>query len=355
MKNILLILLCCLVSFSLRAQESWQIPGYSRHVEILVSANAETVTISTDAASAAYPVHKSGTALKLKDAGDDRRILDMLRLDKAVIDERYAAMPESLSPSEKLITRAFQQAGKKLVITAGEGAGAMDSPENVIDGENETAGGIDAGQVNNSGEQSSDPNWIYIGIAGLLLVVITAVITRYVSRPGQTVVPAAETAGGSSGARNTDAKKLRQQLTELQQDYRQSEAAKAELEKQLAALQTFDRTYFNEAFHKLVAPMGAAIDRGEQKEIIENMMKMTAHFASLTRYKIAKKQNYDEANIRYLLQQKQGGDAQVAEITGATPPDKTPRNIQALIDILKHYRSSGLDDAIISGYKIKNL
>ena len=354
MKNILLILLCCLISFSTRAQGAWQIPGYNQHVEIQVSGNSETVTINAGTVSVTYPVHKSGIALKLKNADDNRKILDVLKLDEATIDGRYSDMPESLLPSEKLITKAFQQSDKKIMITAGTDPGDTDSPESVIDGGNELAGGIDGGQANDNGEQPGSLNWIYLGVAGLILIVVTALVTRYVSRPRETTTaPVAEVS--AAGPRSTDTKKLKQQIIELQQNSQQLEAEKTALEKQLAAFQTFDKTYFNEAFHRLVAPMGAAVDKGAQTEIVENMMKMAAHFASLTRYKIAKKQNYDEANIRYMLEQKQGVERPIAEITGTTPPDKTPRNIQALIDILKHYQSSGLDDAIISGYKIKNL
>ena len=141
----------------------------------------------------------------------------------------------------------------------------------------------------------------------------------------------------------------------MQQQQQQLGAEKSEVEKQLAAFQAFDKSYFNEAFHKLVAPMSTAIDGGAQTQIIETMMKMAAHFASLTRYKISKKQNYDEANIRYMLDQKPAGDIQAGEISATTPLDKTPKNIKVLVDILKQYKSSGLGEAIISGYKIKNL
>ncbi len=61
-----------------------------------------------------------------------------------------------------------------------------------------------------------------------------------------------------------------------------------------------------------------------------------SHFSSLTRYKIAKKQPYDETNIHYLLNRQKGvNDAPVTEINADTPIDKIPKNIKTITDMLK--------------------
>jgi len=360
MKNILLILLCCALVFRLTAQEVWQVPGYLQNAEILMAGNGNEVKVSMGDITALYPVHKSGSAFKLKNVADNQKILDMLKVDAAAVNSRYTDLPEELLPAEKLITKAAMQTGKKLMIVSGADPVDADSTGNGIDGENETAGGIDSSQADAGENTGMHIGWGYMAVAGLILIVVTAGITRYLSRSAQDKMTATTEgptvpATGTPTTKSADSKTLKQQLVVLQQQCRELEAARAETEKQLMALQTFDKSYFNEAFRKLVVPMSAAIENGTQTEIVENMMKMAAHFTSLTRYKIAKKQNYDEANIRYMLQQKQGNDIPAMEITAATPLDKTPANMQVLIDILKRYQSSGLDEAIISGYKIKNL
>lgn len=229
------------------------------------------------------------------------------------------------------------------------------------------AGGITAAEAeqDRSKEDSAGYSWLLPLLGGVVIGGAVAMGISYGSRkktpatpaepeiaPEPTINPAKNTASKSTGA---DAKKLKQELRQLMAQLESVTAEKEQLEKSLNIYRNFDSNYYNEAFRKLVGPMNEALENGSRPAIMENLLKMMAHFSSLTRYKIAKKQPYDETNIHYLLNQKGAREISTPELNAGTPPDKTPKNIKTLADLLKEQGSGGLDDSIIAGYRIKDL
>lgn len=226
----------------------------------------------------------------------------------------------------------------------------------------------EAGGVNETPADQEAPNplssyWLYLAIGAVVIAVISSVATKALTakKNQQPVIleePVAEkneVKTKEPKASVAELKKLKQEIKEYQSQLQQLKAAYTDAEQKMEIYRNFDSSYFNEAFRKLVVPMSNALEAGSRKEMTEYLLKIMMHFSSLTRYKIAKKQPFDEANIHYLLNQKGAGDATFTEINGSTPIDKIPKNIQTLITMLKEHNSEGLDDAIIAGYKIKNL
>ncbi|MCY1544546.1 hypothetical protein D9M68_804390 [compost metagenome] len=78
------------------------------------------------------------------------------------------------------------------------------------------------------------------------------------------------------------------------------------------------------------------------------------HLSSITRTKIRKKLNYDDANVQLIT----GNPTFTNEfpvIGPDTPIDKIPANIRVLRDILQRNGVTGLDDSIVLGYKLKHI
>lgn len=227
------------------------------------------------------------------------------------------------------------------------------------------AGGIDANEINNDNKGSTN-NLLPILISGTIGAALGLIIAFSVKKKKQEPVKEAaadsklfidervETGTGSSKASTADVKKLKDEIKSLKLNLAEAKDETAAYKKNLDIYTDFDQKYYNEAFRKLVSPMNDAMEKGSRKEIIENLLKIMSHFSSLTRYKIAKKQPYDEPNMQYLMNQRMKNDVAV-EIDNTTPIDKIPKNIKTLVDLLSEQSSTGLDDSIISGYKIKNL
>lgn len=231
--------------------------------------------------------------------------------------------------------------------------------------DNGEAGGIVATENVSDKSNALKDNWIYLALGAVVIAIASSVVTRALTA-NKTKIPeqkiqeepaesTVETKTKDIKANPTELKKLKAEAKALVAQVQELQANNANLDRNLEIYRNFDSGYFNEAFRKLVAPMNEAMEKGSEKEILENLLKISGHFSSLTRYKISKKQPYDEANIHYLLNQKTSNENITVDITGSTPIDKIPKNIKTIIDMLKQQDSKGLDDSIIAGYKIKNL
>lgn len=226
------------------------------------------------------------------------------------------------------------------------------------------AGGIVANESEAHKPNILKDNWIYLALGAVVIAIVSSAVTRAMSsgktKKQELVIPEEPMVAGAPKGKDTKAsaaelKKLKADLRSLMTQQEALQMVNAGLERNLEVYRNFDTGYFNEAFRKLVAPMNDALEKGSEREILENLMKIMGHFSSLTRYKISKKQPYDEANIHYLLNQKSGNEQVAVDINSATPVDKIPKNIKTMIDMLKQQDSKGLDDSIIAGYRIKNL
>lgn len=227
------------------------------------------------------------------------------------------------------------------------------------------AGGIVAGENVSDKPGSLKDNWMYLALGAVVIAIVSSVVTRALvanktkepeqviqEEPAEHVI---ETKVKDTRTNTAELKKLKAEAKALMVQVQALQTSNATLDRNLEIYRNFDSGYFNEAFRKLVAPMNEAMEKGSEREILENLLKIMGHFSSLTRYKISKKQPYDETNIHYLLNQKTGNENIAVDINGNTPIDKIPKNIKTIIDMLKQQDSKGLDDSIVAGYKIKNL
>lgn len=229
--------------------------------------------------------------------------------------------------------------------------------------DNGEAGGVNETPADQEAANPLKEYWLYLALGAVVVAVISSVATRALTGKKnqlpliveEPVLEKTETKTKEPKATVAELKKLKQEIKEYQSQLQQLQAARTDAEQKMEIYRNFDSSYFNEAFRKLVVPMSNALESGSRKEMTEYLLKIMMHFSSLTRYKIAKKQPFDEANIHYLLNQKGTGDTAFTEINGNTPIDKIPKNIQTLITMLKEHNSNGLDDSIIAGYKIRNL
>ncbi|MFT4062216.1 MAG: hypothetical protein QM642_07660 [Edaphocola sp.] len=239
--------------------------------------------------------------------------------------------------------------------------------------DNGEAGGISVADVSTTADDKNDNSWllplaggIVIGAAVASWLILYGSRTKKQEAINTTVDKKQDAATAPAKATGTktaaELKKIKQeyksletQSVSLRQQLNELTTQNANYEKSLAVYRDFDALYFGEAFRKLVAPATEAIERGNTQLLLEQMLKITGHFGSLTRYKISKRQAYDEANIHLLMNQKVQTPAGVTEITADTAPDKIPSNIKALLELLKANGSKGLDDTIIAGYKMKNI
>jgi len=228
------------------------------------------------------------------------------------------------------------------------------------------AGGIPAAEAASEKGSASSVPWLLLGISAIAGIAVGAAgmslakgkSTKREQAPESVPEPLpapGEEAGNKAKAPAAEAKRLKQELKALEARMASLQESHTALERNLEVYRAFDSTYFGEAFRKLVSPMNEAMESGSRKDMLENLLRIMIHYSSLTRYKIAKKQPYDEANIHYLLNQKGGADMAATEINGHTPVDKIPKNIKVITDLLKEFGSGGLDDSILAGYKIKNL
>lgn len=365
MKKFLLIIFLCAGPMLLSAQP-WRISGYKDTVAITIINEGKEAKVQRGSTAAIFPLRTEGKLLRLKTSGENERLMRIVNVDIAKVDQEFKALDGSLTAGEKLINRANAFVGKKLMIVPeGYAGGVEDSAYEEVNNNGE-AGGVNEPQDQQASGNVWKDNWLYLLLAALVGAILSAVVTRAVSGKKQTqpavvpeeqpepVVAAAE--GKEPKGSAAELKKVKQELKDVKAQLDNLLSLNTELEKKLNINRTFDSNYFSEAFRKLVAPMNEALESGSRKDIIENMLKMSMHFSSLTRYKIAKKQAFDETNIHYLLNQKTAGtDVSITEIDGQTPVDKIPKNIKTVIDILKENNSAGLDDSILSGYRIKNL
>lgn len=230
------------------------------------------------------------------------------------------------------------------------------------------AGGVDATQIATE-SSSKDSSALMQWLPGIAVGLIVGFIVGFAIKRGKKKEISIEEHQSDSklfidesvapqGSPKTlsaaDVKKLKEEIKSLKLQLDEAKGQTQAYKTNLDVYTDFDQKYYNEAFRKLISPMNDAMEKGSRREILESLLKIMSQFSSLTRYKISKKQPYDEANMQYLMNQRMKNDVAI-EIDSNTPIDKIPKNIKTLIDMLSEQSSPGLDDSIISGYKIKNL
>ncbi len=145
-------------------------------------------------------------------------------------------------------------------------------------------------------------------------------------------------------AQNNEAK-LKAELVQLQEKYDQ-------VATQLKEFIENDRIYFTAAFDKILLPIQKALDDENKSDVVKYTHLAMIHLSSITRVKLRKKQNYDDANIQLLIGNS-SATKEFPEVDFQMSLDKIPANLRVLMEILEAHQVKSLDDAIVKGYKIK--
>jgi hypothetical protein len=354
MKHLIFIAIFCLCFMHSRGQEVLQIPGYTGQATLSIIDNGNKLKVISGNSEQSFPLSKTGKYHRLKVQADTAKLLDLLRIKPQLLDSYFTDNSLSRPIVDRLVNRVVQTRGQMLSIESDDSSGLSTDAESQIE-DGGMAGGLEG--VREEREENAKSWGVLVGFA-ILLIILTAVITRTIMRKGRKGIEPAkaeQTSTKSPLAGNTysNVAELQQQLSTLQQKFDELQKAHQDASANLQQLKTFDREYFNEAFKRYVAPLSNAMDNGATTQVVEYLLKMAAHFSSLTRYKISKKQEHDEANLLYIVKNQM--PPQFKEINDLTPLDKMPKNIKVIVDLLKQYQSSGLDESVVAGYKIKNL
>ena len=90
MRNFFLTGLFCLFALCINAQDTLRITDYKQHAELTVPDDGTIVKVMYGGSMATFAIHKTGSLLRLKNIADNQKILDMLQLDAAIINDRYS-------------------------------------------------------------------------------------------------------------------------------------------------------------------------------------------------------------------------------------------------------------------------
>lgn len=293
-----------------------------------------------------FKIDKKGTSINLVDSVDAQKVYTLLgikaeELDQALSDQAGA------NPISKLLDIASKMKDQKLVIQA---TSASNNPTATEPREEEGA------QPATLVENSNSNTWLMPSIIGLVALAIGFFIGKSMQKKApiqelkepepldQSIVE------GISKISKTASKEidvLKKTIEDLEE---KNKAINAKGQQLIEG----DAKYYGSVFERIILPLQTALDNGDEAETIKYLNLCMVHFSSITRLKMRKKQNYDDANIQLIM-----GNASLTQefpaIDATTPIDKIPANLRVLIQILQKSGVTGLGDTIIKGYKLKNL
>ncbi len=348
MKKALLIFTITICALSALAQVdrntgTLSLPNFTDKAAVIIKDNIAKVQKGSQVDS--FLIDNSASSLLLKDSLDSQKIYALLgitaeQLGIALKDQAGA------NPISKLLDIASKMNEQKLVIQA---VGADSTPP-VEQTEEEGA------QPATVVENSSSNAWLIPGLIGLAALAIGFFIGKSMQKPAPVQElkapepleePIAEGIAKVSKTSNKKVEALTKEIEALQEKNRLT----AEKSQQLI---DGDQLYYGAVFERIILPLQTALDNGDEAEVIKYLNLSMVHLSSVTRLKMRKKQNYDDANIQLIL-----GNANLTQdfpaIDAQTPIDKIPANLRVLIQILQKSGVKGLGDTVIKGYKIKNL
>lgn len=270
--------------------------------------------------------------LGLKNIGDTTAILNALHFEQAqLIDLTDQYNPHgdrtNLNLIQEIIKRAKQLEGDRIIFV-GNGDTLADPTEEAMYTPNAEPE-----------ENSFDiMRWLFVLlglIGGLLLGVLLG------KRMNKKKVPENNI---SVDKKSSDTDVLEKTKTELAQ-------IKTSLQQQL----DFDKQYFEQSFNTVIIPLEKALEARDTKTIMPLLIKAMAHYTAVTRFKLEKKQSFDLANMQIMMGKSSFEKSDFPTINKNTSPDDIPNKLKALITLLKNAEANGVDNSIVSGYKISNL
>lgn len=316
------------------------IPGYQGNAAVIIK--GDTVKIQKDEHAKEFRLVREGNSIALASPEDSTQVYNILALS-----------PQQLSEALK------DNAGRTTIGKLLDIASKMKDGKLVLRKENGVASSADSGMeegmkdATDAVEKPAENNWLIPAICGLVALLLGILIGRGTKGKKDLIRNSApqndpllnNTDPGAAG--NEGLQQLKAENKELKDKHKL-------LTEKTQALITGDELYYNQVFNKIILPLQAAIDAGNEAEIVRQLNIAAAHFSSITRTKIRKKLKYDDANIQ-LVTGNPSFTNEFSLIEANTPIDKIPTNVRTLLQLLRKNGVSGLDDTIVQGYKLKQI
>lgn len=334
----LLLSLCPLL---LQAQSStWHLDSLKGNAAVVLF-KPDSARVQKEGTLLSFRIHRQPPVVRLADKKVNEQVLQLLGLSAEPINQQYGPDPMDLLPTEKLLTAASRDSNSKLVLNGS-------SSGEVVTG----VPGTDAGDyapeepVGDAApaEKSTNP-WLYAGIAGVLAFLLGWLAGRVKK---EKPAPAAAEAPG------TEREEDKAALAALQQKTNNLQQQAAQLRQELEQLNAADQRYFNAVFEQLLLPIQESLEQNKKQHLLAQLVTATAILNSITRHKLGKKGQYDDANLR-LLTGTAAQDAGAPILTGATPPDQIPHHLRGLLALLNENGISSLGDVVVQGYRFQDL
>lgn len=331
MKNILLSLLALLVCSPSIAQNR-QLENYG--FEIKLEVNGDFLVIQNQNKIDSFVLQSEYSLL---DLNDTNKVIRALRFDVNHLEELYNQyLPDAnhnrLSLIQALAARSQSIPEQRIIfIDAQQGSSADDE---IVNDEL-----VPISEVEENSEPSPFGKWSWIGmliggIAGGLMVYL---LGKHKKHPST-----------NSTNSNQESAKTNPELTRSKEELAN---IKATLQKRIA----FDEQYFGNSFDTIIKPLEKALEAKNEKAILPLLIQAMSQYSALTRFKLEKKQSFDQANMEILVGTKTYAKSDFPKIDKNTSPDNIPNKLKTLIDLLQKAEATGVDNTVVSGYKIQDL
>ncbi len=344
MRKLLLISTFLLLAMNLLAQVdpnagALHIPQFSGTAAIIIK--NDKLRVQKEDQVDSFTIKKSGNNYELANPQDMDKIYALLNITPeqlaTVLKDQAGA-----TPIVKLLDITAKMKDQKLLIQA------------ATNGSGDTTPVEEGAQPATEVPKEAGNNWLIALFAGIGALIVGIIIGR-VTKPAKVKEPAFQP---EQPVRESNIESVQPVNNKLVEQLKQELAATKEksnlITEKTQKLIDGDNAYYSAAFEKLILPLQTALDNGNEAEVAKYAHLAMVHFSSITRVKIRKKQNYDDANIQLIT-----GNASLTQgfpvINHQTPIDKIPANLRVLINLLQKNGVSGLDDTIIKGYKLKDL
>lgn len=276
---------------------------------------------------------------KLENAKDSTAIINALKFKEEQlkkVSKKYLNDENNIKQQlliEKLIERAKQLEENQIVF--------IDTLKPVVETQLHA---IDDEQEAEQVTQSSFSKNILPLCASLLLgLALGLFLARWFFCKKNNASPPSTNTTTTNNATNKD-DKLNEQLEKLKKEYQN-----------LFDLHASDKKYFSNAFERIIVPFEKALNDGDEKKLIELLFVAAAHFSSIARFKLEKKQSFDSENVQIILNNKSLSQLNFPMVDAQVSPDNIPLNIKLIIRWLKEKNANEIANVIIAGYKIQNL
>jgi hypothetical protein len=312
---------------------SMQLPGYTGSAAVIIS--NDVLKVQKDEKVQDFAIKRSGKTIELTNPQDSTAIYNLLQVSSAQLTSVLSDNAGSSTINKMLDVAGKMPDGKLLISQNGTAASATDTVEE--------EGAQPAAEV---AETSTSNTWLWPLVSGVIALII-GFIAGKMMRPSAPVPQHNDNVAPAGAADPLVLQQLQKELTDTRDKNRL-------ITEKTQALISGDELYYNQVFQKIVLPLQEAINQGNQAEIMRQLNIAATHLSSITRTKIRKKLNYDDANVQLIT----GNPTFTNEfpvIGPDTPIDKIPANIRVLRDILQRNGVTGLDDSIVLGYKLKHI